>query len=1555
MSAGPSQPPASKRRRKDGGSLEKLLNLILGGNAQTRLLACQVTVFLVDKHWPKIHAEAKDTIRRRLLQLLDDDDTDLQSWAFVGLACFATVDGHLEALNRRTIPLTPANRQREHPVWEHVWAHAIRKTSVHALSRAASHAAEVMLHAGKVDKARCLRDIHQLLRNVDIQGPPIAFETVISFMIVCLDRVRADSGLYAANLEDKVIDWFSKTYSSEGHRKTVGPATPVNFLNLLTHVCAFTPARLEDVTVMEQLPDCPIVNRIVQEATTDPLRRLILDASMPAIPEVTSGQVPVAAGVSDIDSLAFLDGRPRKLSDILKAAMERTLQEWNDNSPSNRLNQIVTAERVRKSIDLVVLALAFQAAIHANGLRPDAAGCLHQASTLLSILLPHVRNLSESVPALLLAWRGFSPLYLAPQRNLELWPILLKPDRASGIRRDVLPTSRYASHFEDGEEGLSSFSESVLSILWSNEQVSVHVTEAQLTKQTSAALEELVQTARHTLENMRTIKSGNAMALPAVDDEDFEPIRNAEGDTMPQSLEARVAQRATSSLLKTLVDLRLRGQKLRSPNGRAPKDVALVNTFVQCESAQFALLGFALCDAIQEGSLRLSIDIVDVILNEIEDRINTYGFRRDSELIRLTVMFLARTAAVWLSPESGLCENAIGVVKIFLEKVESGYPMSWQARLQLLLFIDEYLDYDPSFNAWLQMSDTEEADIIMGGDRPDAFGPVQYVLDSTSDLDARVRFRAVSSAAGVHYLPDMSMEWKSKAYFDVLSTQTSDTFSSDHFLTNLIWKLNTCIASAPLRSGTIFHLYEVADYAPEFLVYLQPGLRAIAARLGLDSLQTLFRAHANIVVVNQLRHEQLPLRLPPEVYGCEKRKDFALLCLESVGAKILSELQLPHNAPFFKAVCDAAGVDEVQARMRHLPFAAAIAVAEAVNDVEVPDTAVVNGLGLKALNSLQQDDSLDVAKYLAQNGEMVIAGLFLLVDLATTNEEVATLLESLDTRGAGPSETFARLMVNDQYRMDTPPVLDPYTSVTSVLYAHHFFKTYFKSMSKRRMVFGAVIRLFHGLNSAYLVNEQRRYLRSIALLASLYSNEFAFPLIIQEFLRNAIDLMAMDDVGQVALSMVQWGFERLQQAPKPPPELASLLMKLGSAFTKLQAKPHMQVVADDLDNWVASKAQSWHMSDAILPALETALVFWPQRWIDHFRVPDQHFLEVAEMAKVPNFRNTMALSGRLAKAAQDKTTRENKDAFLDATFWYLKQGLQQEQWNHDGAIAFLDLLHMVNGEVHAPSLNTINNLTGRTQIQDIAKKLEGRPHDALRIAILQKMLEQTASDDYTLRYTAYEVLRTTLPIIQPSIEALPENLREMTIFLVPATPASSSEEPVLESIIEAGWIAKSRSHEVWAKDLALLLGSLASTTDGFYACLQPMLSAKGNAAMVLLPFLVQAVLICESHEDPELAPRRAGILSDHFAQVLQYPMASSQTVEAVIQIVLHLRTFKPLYATGELAYNHWLNIDPLVLSEAAGKCGAFASSLLFLEMAKDRDDVGNQDLDLSSPRIQKVS
>lgn len=452
-----------------------LLRTTTAGPQQTRLLACQVLVFFLDKHWADLRSDTQAEIRSKLLELLDDEESTLQEWSFAGLATLALIDDAADA-PQPLLPMTPSvlasRRKHEQSAWERLWAHAIRKTSAESVSRAACFAANVLLQTSKVDRTRILRDIHTLLKNVDIQGPTGVFESACSFLTNCVLQVRADVGLYSANLEDKVLDWFTKTYSVDASgraRSRLGSATPANILALLGAICNFAPTTVADATVTEHLPDCTIVSHMLNEAETGCIRQTILYGTMPGIETPASASATAPATVNhptDVENLLFMQGRPRKLSNSLGQALVAVAKEWQQSDRPT----LVTAERLRKSIDLVVLAFLFQATIQANGLRPDSEKCLAPAAELLESLVPHLSRESTNTSAQLLAWRGFAPLYDMQIAEPPIWPILLKPESTSGIRRDILPPERYASFIPDEEEQPDANAD-LLSILWQRPEV----------------------------------------------------------------------------------------------------------------------------------------------------------------------------------------------------------------------------------------------------------------------------------------------------------------------------------------------------------------------------------------------------------------------------------------------------------------------------------------------------------------------------------------------------------------------------------------------------------------------------------------------------------------------------------------------------------------------------------------------------------------------------------------------------------------------------------------------------------------------------------------------------------------------------------------------------------------------------------------------------------------------------------------------------------------------------------------------------------------------------
>jgi ataxia telangiectasia mutated family protein len=441
-----------RKRPRTEGSVDKLLDLItsIGEQRHTRLLASQVVVFLVGKHWATL-TESRMDLRRKLLELLEEKNVEIQSWGFIGLSCLATVDDSLQEQSRNKL-----------------WTHAVRKAAVEGVSRAACHAANVLLNSGKIDHAQSVKSIKAALS--DVQGPTSITDASCAFLASCLATMRADVGLYSANFEDKVLDWFDEAFKGETAIKSrIGSATPSNKLDLINAICNFTGSGIADVSVTEHLPESPVVTRILQESETAPIRDVILHGIFPALPETLERQAadPSSSQAETIESLDMLGSRPKKLSKTLQNAVRAVHAEL---TASDRPTHLMTSERLRKGIDLVVLVLAFEATIQSNGYQSDPAVCLEPAAKLLQLLVKHL-NVLDKVPQQLLVWRGFPPIYFKPTMHSAKWPILLKPDVASGIRRDILSPTKYSSHYDEEEVSANSPRDKLLAIIWGREEV----------------------------------------------------------------------------------------------------------------------------------------------------------------------------------------------------------------------------------------------------------------------------------------------------------------------------------------------------------------------------------------------------------------------------------------------------------------------------------------------------------------------------------------------------------------------------------------------------------------------------------------------------------------------------------------------------------------------------------------------------------------------------------------------------------------------------------------------------------------------------------------------------------------------------------------------------------------------------------------------------------------------------------------------------------------------------------------------------------------------------
>jgi ataxia telangiectasia mutated family protein len=441
--------PTAKRRKVENALASLLLSTESGANA-SRVLGIQVLIMIVGRHWARLAIDARNNLRRSMVSLLDDDKSVVQEWAFICLTGIATshsanlqVDP-MSQLSFETPSRHLAKRRSEAEDWETVWSHAIRKVSTASVCRTACLAAGALVELGKIPKTRYIKDIQSVLQNVDIQGPSHPYESVCAFLTTALRVARADVTLYGMDLEDKVLTWMAKwNVLDTGNRgKTkMDPHTPSDLLRLLSQVCRLPLPIIPDVTVNELLPDCAVVDRVLEEAKTQPIRQFILRARLPNKLEAKLNEPTLVLNKSSQEpgTLRFLEGRPRRVSLLLTSNLDILTRDWNhsDNSSS------ITPERLRKTIDLLVLALTFQGTLEVNDLRHDDA-CLIAISNLLAVVNAPLTNNAFSIPGQQLVWRGLAPLVEFNKSRANPWPILIRPNVQSGVRQDLLPVDLYA-------------------------------------------------------------------------------------------------------------------------------------------------------------------------------------------------------------------------------------------------------------------------------------------------------------------------------------------------------------------------------------------------------------------------------------------------------------------------------------------------------------------------------------------------------------------------------------------------------------------------------------------------------------------------------------------------------------------------------------------------------------------------------------------------------------------------------------------------------------------------------------------------------------------------------------------------------------------------------------------------------------------------------------------------------------------------------------------------------------------------------------------------------
>ncbi|RXK38992.1 hypothetical protein M231_03722 [Tremella mesenterica] len=1537
-----SEPVFKRRRVETVDPINALLSGAQTGSPASKLLCLQVVIFLLERHSHQLLPASMKEIQVTLIDLLDNPYEPLQAWAFVGLSALCsiiTTPSSMDDVPPLSSVSLPHQPQVNSEVFTRIWTHAIRKISLVSISRTACLAANTLISIDTLDRARVGEDIRGLLQNLEVQPPPYPFDSVCEFLSTALRITKSDSSLYSLNLEDRVIRWLEVWDPVNiGKGMTRLPQTsPSHILQLIIVACGLVHHEIPYPKTDELLPDCPIVTRYIHEAETRNLRDYILNGRIPPIEQVTLSSpshppiMSASPAWSQNESLSPLLDRHMKCSSLLTNLLQTLHADISDPN----VHVATSPERIRRAVDVVVLALSFQATLQLNALQPDPS-CLQSCSEILGALQPHLKSTNVPIPALLLVWSGLKPLTITAAEDTPVtWPILLRPQEMSGISANCLSllpsltqremptqTPMQATQFS-GTEPIT-----LQSVIWRMDGV-------------QSLLMGLLDICQELIQDYRTASIVTPNAVNTSNEDNFGAVKLADTEAMPPSAEALECQRTSTALLKCITDFRLDGLKLNIVSSLPVKDLALLNALLASEGPRFIQLGELVTEAVSNGRLRLTLDAVDHILAAIEEVLTTYAYSRDTRLLQLALSFIGCSASVWLeadSKDSDIGERSIHLIKFMQTKIARGQIPAWQTRLELLRLFDRYVELDPSLSTWHELRpDSMEVD----GSTDDT--PSTYAADALVDIDARVRFRAATSAsAALHHLkvgPSKEMQY----YFSALGKQPGLISHWNSFLTHLLWKLNCCLSSSTLRPVALYHLLEIPLSTEAVNEHIRIGFQNVANRLGFKSVPELLKPYASITIHSLLQTGQDALRLPYHLFGWKSQKDQATWWLEITGPTIIAK----GKGDYYSHLCSVAEVNVRQTLEWQFDSIGAIISGENAlsgKPFKAPDVILSH---LKSVLDKGVGGNLDIL--CKGKEELVVIRLF---DILAVEPDVVHAVTSMEQVGleAQVTQIYSDLLVQEKEMEESVTFLDPAIDVVSLLQCLQVWHQQFPRISRSKIVFNAVLSLSKAIHSSLLVQEQLRYLRSIAVAISIYNIEYKKSVILESLMREMIHLLPFERIWPSALSILVWAFDQITHVTGPTQALPDLLINLGEVYSSMLKQEAHEECLVAIRDWIGQSISSWKKIGVLRTSLEMAHILWPPDLgvtLSDWSPPNS--ADLIQLLSNQSSPDALQICKQLVT-----TTSTHNQSFKTDIFWIIKRNLPMGTYEHEGTLAFLDLLYHSEGQVAAPSLDAISGLLRDPIIDTIRQRYSSEPLTMIKIVFVTLIGQLMPSKNVDLRNTAIRVLSAMLPHISDAVDRnrLPGDLNDQVSFLIPSALSHQTDEHKnLGMLSESNdWIKLSSRPNVWCKELSVFIAQVLGIEDKIFPCIVPLLKAEGSQVKTFLPWLVQAILTHVAKHS-RTTEDQVHILSQYFTAVLQSSMVATETIEMILNVILHLRHSRPPYRKDPLSFASWLKIDPILLSEAAIKCGAYTTALMFLESSLDDSSVN---LDLTSQRVQKI-
>ncbi|CCL98610.1 uncharacterized protein FIBRA_00612 [Fibroporia radiculosa] len=1571
-------------------SLLEAIRLKLTSHIRTYHL--QVLLFVIHRHWAILHQGLRQEVVSVLLQFVSFEDGIVQSWVFLCLAAIAHADV--------TCPRNPSSNcvspslPFSTTTWDNVWAHSMRRTNVPAVSRAACHTAYVLLcHAETLlTSHRVLAEIETFAKDLDVQGPAFPCDSVCSFLVLSLRVASQDVRLYRMQLEEKALTWLIDSWRVQPVKRLRMPLhTPGDILMLLEGICSLS--RRSGLIYAMQLPECSVVEALVEHHQTAVIRDFFLHSRLPPLRKGTptnDSHLPQAtaidsgagtlAGSSDTQDLMLPRGRERRISAFLMKNMEELISGGDSHKETSGS---VTAEKVRSSLDISLLALSFEATLISNGIRSNRR-TIQAACRLIEATVPLISAKRWTLEERTLILAGLEPLVLVDSRHGDVttWETLVLPDESSGVRQRVLRDIRPA--VDCSALQAAAMRRDIQRLIFQSVDVSVLplLCNKQITKfQVQDVFAELTAALRRVLRIVVGDVDGDESldAMEVDEKDDFGPVRTSQ--TLVSSIPTQQGVRGVS-LSRLTVDICMTALTvipiLQSTSGEPTRDKDLADMVLSCPDDRFFFMAPAFFDNVREGTLALSASNMHKFLDRFGDLLQRYDFSKSERLQLMVVHFLNSTRNVWL--QAAVASGPIGTQirelwEWFCEMLDKKQVPSWRIRDLLVRFIDDYLAHDPEQNMFMKYDAHHDAVAILDDDdsehwkeRHDDDSDIKGLLPSAllpklgADVDIRVRFRAaVANARLLRFARKLSQN-PSTLYATIKKHLTVTLENYEHMLTRLLCLGNIIIVSSAVRRGPYWHLLETCLHTPLYTKHIESVLTGAAGRLGLPHLSGLFEAYASQLAFSIRQGGYDFLSFPAHLLGYQDKRQCAEASFRAFTPTNLiahgTRDEKAHGEKLFVNHCRAVQLSKSEGIRACFSDIVGYQIViwteehsdseDSMQDLEDVLKAVTRDIG----------DQGDFEALLNQNADAIFAAI-----LRTLGDQDVSpdgpIVYGLSVAGYQDDSirTFHHL---SRYRLANSfashePNLPCYCTQT-VLESLKWLMTRVPNIDVAAITYHILHQLFADIECSSVLNEQMRLLNGITLWVAANHLHFRDYTLLRTIGNMAASLLAQPDLARASQSILEWCFGLYSAHAAKDTNVPDIFIRVSClAHMYFQESQNLSLVAigRDILQWIEEQASALCESNGVLKSqIVQALAAWPQELPPMLQMY-RDAMNLHELSSVLGDHRISSNKFRLVRRLRDLTSNEHSSkhddgAFMQSDFWRLKECIPPAaQLVDDDIDAFASLLIRNHGQVDSFGVVHERHSLQNARVMHRKLSMKKEPSDRSNAAYhaitfsLLTMLDATIIDRIHVAYCTLRTLMSThaLDNSRSWLHGYRGDLHYLQLYSRSSTPRPAVN--LYEELASVRFLELSEHFSDWVPQFATLLCDSLSNHDPFYAALVPILRSDIHFAEQVLPVLVQAILAIERSEGSGVLQNSCPIrehLSQYLASILAHDLAHISCLRVLVDIVLHLRFFRPAGSKDALAHDSWLRVDYTLVSLNAIKCGAYTTALLLLELAAEYSD-----------------